>query len=155
MLLAIVDIHLSQTFRIEILNLVCLWFQRVIVWCRNRKTFSYILFMMIVDCLSNKVLKMMEAHKILSLMMESNMRKISQILNKRLPSMMCNNVMFPFYRIIGQTLLSLSIQPALITNRNMLDGILMVNELVDYARSNKKHLFLFKFDFERLLTMYH
>lgn len=40
-------------------------------------------------------------------------------------------------------------QSDFIPNCNMLNMVLVINELVDFVRRNKKHLFLFKVDFER------
>ena len=40
-------------------------------------------------------------------------------------------------------------QSAFIKNRQILDGILVANEVVDDARSRKKELLLFKVDFEK------
>jgi len=40
-------------------------------------------------------------------------------------------------------------QSAFIKNRQILDGILIANEVVDEARRTKKELLLFKLDFEK------
>lgn len=40
-------------------------------------------------------------------------------------------------------------QTILFSNRNMFDGVVVANELVDFARRNKKDMFVFKVDFEK------
>lgn len=40
-------------------------------------------------------------------------------------------------------------QTTFLENRNMLDGVLLVNELIDYARRLKKYMFLFKVEMEK------
>ncbi|XP_058776651.1 uncharacterized protein LOC131650971 [Vicia villosa] len=40
-------------------------------------------------------------------------------------------------------------QSAFVPNRGLQDGVLVLNEVVDYAKRNKKELFLFKVDFEK------
>lgn len=42
-------------------------------------------------------------------------------------------------------------QLAFISNRNMMNGVVLVNDLVNFSRRNKKSLFLFKVDFEEHL----
>lgn len=41
-------------------------------------------------------------------------------------------------------------QPAFILGRNMLEGVIMVNELVDFAKRNMKELFIFKVSVEKV-----
>lgn len=40
-------------------------------------------------------------------------------------------------------------QSTFISSKGMLEGVLVLNELVDFAKRNKKNLFLFKMDFEK------
>lgn len=40
-------------------------------------------------------------------------------------------------------------QTTFVKNKQILDGILIANEVVDEARKNKKELMLFKVDFEK------
>jgi hypothetical protein len=51
-------------------------------------------------------------------------------------------------RIVIDSVIS-EIQTAFVNDRQILDGILIANEVVDEARKTKKELMLFKVDFEK------
>lgn len=40
-----------------------------------------------------------------------------------------------------------------IPNRSMLDGVVLLNELVDFARINKKYMFVFKVHFTKVFYL--
>jgi len=51
-------------------------------------------------------------------------------------------------QVVGSVVLE--VQSAFVKNRQILDGILIANEVVDEARKSKKDLLLFKVDFEKV-----
>jgi hypothetical protein len=51
-------------------------------------------------------------------------------------------------RIVIDSVIS-EIQTAFVNDRQILDGILIANEVVDEARKTKKELMLFKVDYEK------
>ena len=50
-------------------------------------------------------------------------------------------------KVIGRVVSD--VQSAFVKNRQILDGILIANEVVDEARKSKKELLMFKVDFEK------